>query len=324
MGFFDLFKKKHIDNVYHSGSPEARASWAKHQKLVDAQSRVLGQPAGVSQSFQNLASQSGLAYNHRKSTQGTHALRHKGFNQIGLMAVGEIAEMQRTNAPAYDDLADNLTDMHQRLSNDLTKENYNARHEALTAEFLARLPKAEAVRAAQAYADLMTGKDAYQEMSKSLDLHNESLNYASLLKNPEQASKLSARYAQLTETGNRYLELRLGLKRDSLGNSIVGDFGVLIANGGYYQGSFEKTHAPFRDGSLEDTSYGNGSHLVMIGTTLDVLEGREHVDPKHAHKTLNEYFSARQQEMARPQTHAAPTQSSEPTQGKDDDNQPSR
>jgi len=312
MGLFDFLKKKHVDNTYHSGSPEARNKWAQHQKLVDAQNRILGQPLGVLQTFQNLGGQSGVVYNHRKAAQGAQSLRYKGFNQIGLMRVAEMTEMRHKNPAAYDDLAENLTDMLQRLSDDFTKENHHARNEALKAEFAARLSQPEAAQAAQAYADLMANNMHYQEMSQALGLYNESINYETLLKNPAQANQLSGRYAKLAEAGNRYLELRLDLKRDSLGDSIVGDFGVLAANGHYYQNSFEKTHAPFRDGSREDTSYGNGSHLVMIRTTIDLLEGKETPAPHHADMTLNEYFSARQQNMVRPQTPEAPTRAPKP------------
>ena len=306
MGIFDIFKGKHKDDVYHSGSREAQRHWAQYQKFQDAQNRVLGQPLGMPQHFQNLGRESGKVYNHRKASQGERADRHRGFNQIAAsLTAGEAASLHTQNPDKFDALHDNLCDMKDRLERDFSPQNYAARHEAIKAEFAARLPKAQAEKAAQDYANLMADKGQYGELSKSLEVPYNSSNYNTSLSNPAIAAKLNDSFHRKKLENNRYLELRLGLKRDSLGDSIVGDMGILAGNGNYYQNDYEK-HAPFRDGSRDSQDFGNGSHLVMISTTLDVLEGKEQVESKHAHKSMNEYFTARQKDMARPEADTAP------------------
>lgn len=300
MGIFDILKGKHKDDIYHSGSREAQRYWVQYQKFQDAQNRVLGQPLGMPQHFQNLGRESGKLYNHRKASQGERADRHQGFNQIAAsLTAGEAASLREQNPDKFDALHDNLYDMKNRLEHDFTPQNYAARHEAVKAEFAAHLPKAQAEKAAQDYANLMADKEQYGELLKALEVPNNSSNYNSSLSNPAIAAKLNDSFQRKKRENNRYLELRLGLKRESLGDSIVGDIGILAGNGNYYQNGYEK-HAPFRDGSRDNQDFGNGSHLMMVGTTLDVLEGKEQVESQHAHKSMNEYFTARQQGMQRP------------------------
>ena len=54
---------------------------------------------------------------------------------------------------------------------------------------------------------------------------------------------------------------------------------------------------------------------MMVETTLDIVEGAEEVPTKHSDKTLNEYFTARQQEMQRPEAADEPNLGRTPDMG---------
>lgn len=301
MGLFDFLKKKHVDNTYHSGSPEAKQHWAQYQKFQDAQNRVLGQPTGLYSHFAAPYEQAGKLTAHTIHSREA-PYRHDGFNSLAAkLSAGEVAALSAQEPDRFDNLHTNLSEMHQRLEHDFTKQNHNARHQAVAAEFLAKLPQAEAIKATAAFADLMADKEQFNEMTSALGLGEQSRNYETALKNLRSADGFREGFEQAREDGNRYLELRLGLKRNSLEGSILGDPGILYTSGQYYQKPYETTYAPFRDGSRDSQDYGNGSHLMMIRTTLDIAEGSEQVPTKHAHLSLNEYFTARQKDMARPE-----------------------
>ncbi|MBA44071.1 MAG: hypothetical protein CMF62_08735 [Magnetococcales bacterium] len=309
MGIFDIFKGKHKDDVYHSGSREAQRHWAQYQKFQDAQNRVLGEPAGMMPHAQNINADAGLKYTQKnikdpktgdRDPNGTYKTR--GFNQLAnSIRAGEAASLAQENPKATDNLIDNLADMRRRLTNDFTRENYMARSHAIRAEFEARLPKAQAATAFDKYVEIMQDPEVSKRLASSEAVRKGSEAYQYGLSTIAAAKKLEDSTARHKETGNQLLEEELGLKPGALKGSILGDSSVMIESSQYFKKDYDRDIAPFRDGNRDSADFASGSHLMMVETTLDIVEGAEEVPTKHSDKTLNEYFTARQQEMARPE-----------------------
>ena len=218
MGIFDIFKGKHKDDVYHSGSREAQRHWAQYQKFQDAQNRVLGEPAGMMPHAQNINADAGLKYTQKnikdpetgdRDPNGTYKTR--GFNQLAnSIRAGEAASLAQENPKAADNLIDNLADMRRRLTNDFTRENYMARSHAIRAEFEARLPKAQAATAFDKYIEIMQDPEASKRLTSSEAVRKGSEAYQYGLRTIAAAKKLEDSTARHKEASNQLLEEELG------------------------------------------------------------------------------------------------------------------
>ena len=328
MGFFDKVKtalggKPYQDSEFHAGSREARAHWATYQKFQDAQNRVLGEPVGLRSHMQNILDDAGVKYNHKNSKDPStgerdpnHSYSTRGFNQLAnSMSAGEAASLSTENPEAYANLMRNLEDMQRRLTRDFSRENFMARGHAIRAEFEARLPSGQAHQAFDKYVGLMQDKEASARLSSNEAIRKGSDAYFYGLSTIAAAKQLENSTLRAKDAGNQMLEEELGLKAGALEGSILGDPGVMIESAKYFKQDYDKDIAPFRDGNRDDRGFASGSHLMMVGTTIEILEGTQQVETKHADKSLNEYFSALQQERQRPEAGAEPSLGRTPDRG---------
>ena len=326
MGIFDIFKGKHKDDVYHSGSREAQRHWAQYQRFKDAKGRVLNEPINVYAHGQSLNHNWGQQYKFKNieslglpqgQSDPNRRLKVKGFNTLAnSMTAGEAASLIRENPDGYDHLVENLSDMKRRLEDDFTKENFEARDKAIRAEIAACVSSGKVDEVFAKYQALFTDKEAFAEFSKETGLRTSASHATGAAM---QTAVLAQKYQPILEAardkGNTALEEHLGLKEGSLKGSILGDPVVMVTNSNVMGKDYETNEAPFKDGDRDSRGFASGSHLMMIETTLDILEGHHEVPAKHADKSLNEYFSALQQEMQRPAADDEPNLGRTPDMG---------
>lgn len=321
MGLFDFFKGKHKDEAFHSGSREAQKHWEAYQRFKDAKGRVLNEPINVYSHAQNLNHNWGQQYKFKHidtlglpqgQSDPNRKLKVKGFNTLAnSMTAGEAASFARENPEGCDYLIENLADMKRRLEKDFTKENFEARDKAIRAEIAARVSSGKVNEVFEKYQALFTDKEAFAAFSNKIGLRT-SAGYATgaAMQNAVLAQKYQPILEEARDKGNTALEKHLGLKAGSLEGSILGDPLIMVTNSNVMGKDYATNEAPFKDGNRDSKDFASGSHLMMIETTLDILEGQHDVPAKHADKTLNEYFSALQQEMAKPEAGASAPQRS--------------